>query len=83
MMETYPIVHTPANAVYSANTYTAVYAQITATPTINGQNITIQAGTILPIAVQSCSNTANIFLLGHPLFDRGVGPWDIKTGLPL
>lgn len=58
------IIHTSANAVLSAYTYTQVYAGAAASPTINGVSVTMAAGSTIDILVKSISSTANVFVIG-------------------
>jgi len=59
------VIHAAANIELSAYTYTEVYAQVSASPTINGTAITIPAGQKIQILVKSLSATADVFAIGH------------------
>jgi len=61
------IIHTAASADLTAFTYTQVYAQVSASPTINGVAVTIPAGATLDILVRSISATANVFVIGDKI----------------
>jgi hypothetical protein len=61
------IIHSASTADLTAYTYTKVYAGVTASPTINGTLITMQAGSIIPILVRSISATANVFVIGDKI----------------
>ena len=58
------VIHAAGNAVFSGFVYTQIYAQASATPTVNGTAVTLPAGMSLPILVKSCSATADVFLIG-------------------
>jgi hypothetical protein len=58
------IIHSAANADFTGYTYTQVYAQASATPTVNGTAITLPAGISIPILVRSITSTADVFLIG-------------------
>lgn len=59
------ILVTAANANFSADTYTQIYAGAAASPTINGVVISMAAGSSLNIMVRTISATANVYLLGE------------------
>lgn len=59
------VIHASADANFTGYTYTQVYASVGATPTINGTEVPMIAGSYMPIIVQSISSTANIFVLGR------------------
>lgn len=65
MREIEQIIDTAANANFSANTYTKVYASAIATPTINGTAVPMIAGGSIEILVKSISGTADVFILGR------------------
>lgn len=58
------IIHAASSAVTSAFTYTQVYAQAGATPTINNVAVTMIAGGIINVLVKTISPTADVFVLG-------------------
>lgn len=60
-----PSIIQPASAAdLTAYTYTKVYAQVSATPTINGTAVTMPAGTTIEILVRSITSTAGVFVIG-------------------
>ena len=65
MREIEQIIDAAADANFSANTYTRVYASSAATPTINGTVIPLIAGGSIEVLVQSISATANVFVIGR------------------
>ena len=63
----FSIIVPAANANFSAHTYSQIYASAAATPTVNGQAISMAAGSILNISIRSISGGTNCFLLGDNL----------------
>ncbi len=61
------IIHAAADADLAAFTYTQVYAGVTGTPTINGELVTLIAGTVIDIRVGSITPTAGIYVIGNPI----------------
>lgn len=61
----YSIIHPASSANVTAFTYSQVYASSAATPTINGVSVSMAAGTILDINVNTISATANVYVLGE------------------
>ena len=61
------IIQAASDADVSAYTYTKVYAQAAATPTINGVAVTMPAGTTIEILVRSISATAGVFVIGDKI----------------
>lgn len=61
------IIHTAANANFTAFTYTQVYCGSAGTPTINGTSVPMVAGTVIDIRVKSISSTSGIFIIGSPI----------------
>ena len=61
------IVVAAANADFSAHSYTEVYANVAASPTVNGVAIGLAAGQSIKIKVRSISSTANVYLLGEKI----------------
>lgn len=59
------VIHLAADAVFSAYTYTAVYAGSAASPVINGVTVTMAAGSNVVILVKSISATAGVFVIGR------------------
>jgi hypothetical protein len=59
------VIHLAANAVFSANTYTAVYCSAAGTPTINGVAVPMVAGSSIIILVKTISATAGIYVIGR------------------
>lgn len=53
------------SAVLSAYTFTEIYAGAAATPIINGQQVTMAAGSSIKIKVRDISNATGCFLLGE------------------
>lgn len=58
------VIHASANADLTGYTYTRVYAGSAASPVINGQPVTMAAGSSIEILVQSISSTAGVFVIG-------------------
>lgn len=65
MREVEQIIDAAADANFTANTYTKVYASVGATPTINGTAVAMIAGGSIEVLVKSISPTANVFVLGR------------------
>ena len=59
-------IHLASDAIFSAFTYTTVYASVGASPTINDVVVVMVAGVTLKIIVKSISATAGIYVLGRP-----------------
>jgi hypothetical protein len=61
------IIVAAANANFTAHSYTEIYANVAASPTVNGVAIALAAGQSIKIKVKSISATANVFLLGETI----------------
>ena len=59
----FSIIHLAANADFSANTYSQVYAGAATTAVINGVSVTMAAGSRLDMMVKSISG-ASVYVLG-------------------
>ena len=60
------IIHAWDNAVFSAHTYTVVYASVDSTAVINGVSVFLVATTQLDLKVRSISaDTSNVYVLGE------------------
>jgi hypothetical protein len=59
------IVVSAGSADFTAHTYTEVFANVAATPTINGVTIGLAAGQSIKLRVKSISATSNVYLLGE------------------
>ncbi len=53
------------SAVLSAYTFTEIYAGAAATPIINGQQVTMAAGSSIKIKIRDISGATGCFLLGE------------------
>lgn len=65
MREIEQIIDASADADFTNNVYTKVYASVAATPTINGTAVPMIAGGSLEVLVKSISSTANVFVIGR------------------
>lgn len=70
----YSIIVPAGSANFTAHTYCQIYASAAATPTVNGQAISMAAGSVLNITIRSISNGTNCFLLGDNANLSGEGP---------
>jgi hypothetical protein len=61
----YSVIVPAGSADFTGHTYIQVYAGANASPVINGQAITMAAGSTINIKVRSISNTAGIYLIGE------------------
>lgn len=59
------IIVAAADANFSAHSYSHIYAGTNAAPVINGVSVTMAAGTILDIKINSISNGTGCYLLGE------------------
>lgn len=60
------IIDAAADADFTKNVYTRVYASNAASPIINGTEVGMQPGVSIEILVKSISATAQVFVLGKP-----------------
>jgi len=60
----YNLIKPAADADFVNDIYYQVYASSAASPTINGQAVSLAAGTTIDIIVESISATANVFVIG-------------------
>ena len=59
-------IHLAANAIFSAYTYTTVYASVGASPTINDVVVVMVAGSSIKMIIKKISPTPGIYVLGRP-----------------
>jgi hypothetical protein len=58
------VIHSAANADFTGYTYTQVYAQVSASPVINGTTVTLPAGMSIPMLIRTISPTGDVFVIG-------------------
>lgn len=79
------VIHSLANADFTAFTYNQIFTSSSTSVTLNGTTITIAPPMKLDIRVKSCTSAspANVFLIGGRMLYSGPLNVDIKTGLPI
>lgn len=58
------VIHEATDADFTGYTYDKVYAGAGGTPTINGNAVTMAAGSSIEILVKEISSTAGIYVVG-------------------
>lgn len=62
------------SANFTAHSYTEIYAGSNSTPVINGQSITMAAGSSIKVVIKSISGGTGCFLLGENINNLIDGP---------
>jgi|TARA_R110000851_G_scaffold196444_2_gene347344 hypothetical protein len=60
------VIHAAANIDQALYFYMSVYASVAASPTINGTEVPMVAGSSITIIIKTISATAGIFVTGVP-----------------